>query len=228
MTAGVDRESTARPASPNRKIEKTKLLLGEGQDEVNFFGALLKHLGKDDVQVLQYGGKQKLSGFLSVLKVDPLWDEVEALLITRDSDFPRERSLDPAAQTAWTSVIDVVRSQGLPVPRVHAELYGAEDRGTLRVGVFILPDGAADGMLEDLCLAAAADDPVKPCLDAYFRCIEEKGLTIPRNVLPKARAHAYLASRPIPDKRVGEAAVAGYWPWEAAALAPLLEFVRRA
>jgi len=69
------------------------------------------------------------------------------------------------------------------------------------------------------------DDPVRPCLDTYLRCIEEKRGAIPVHLLPKARAHAYLASRPTPDKRVGEAAMNGYWPWDAPAFAPLLAFV---
>lgn len=228
-------ESTRTSSDPlitgNRSIVKPKLLLGEGRDEEIFFGAMLKHLGKEDTQALSYGGKSKLPAFLKLLMDDAKWPDVEAVLITRDADFPRDRSAEPAARTAWRSVTDALRSRGLPVPPAHGTLAAGGD-GTawaaLRVGVFILPDGATDGMLENLCLEAASGDPVKPCLDAYLRCIEEQGVTIPRNVLPKARAHAYLASRSVPDKRVGEAAMEGYWPWDAPAFAPLLAFVRSA
>jgi hypothetical protein len=215
----------------NRKILKPKLLLGEGKDEVAFFDAMLKHLGKDDTQVLDYGGKSKLKPILAQLPLDPKWPEVEALLITRDADFPRESDRRSAVRLAWDEVTGALRSANLPVPRAHGEMTAAVDssvRSTPRLGVFLLPDGVNNGMLEDLCLAAVADDAATPCLDAYFHCLAAKGVTPPRNLLPKARAHAYLASRPVPDKRVGEAAIAGYWPWSAPAFAPLLDFVRSA
>lgn len=231
MTAQTFVENAGRPVTGNKSIQKRKLLLGEGQDEALFFTAMLKHLGKDDVQVLPYDGKQKLSSTLGVLMADPKWLDVEAILITRDADFPAERSLESAAHAAWKSVTAALRSRGLPVPNAHAEVHAGSDSSTgsaLRVGIFILPDGVSDGMLEDLCLAAAVGDPVMPCLEEYFRCIEAKSGGLQRHVLPKARAHVYLASRPVPDKRVGEAAVAGYWPWGAPALAPLLSFVRSA
>lgn len=215
----------------NNKILKTKLLLGEGKDEVEFFEALLKHLGKTDTQALGYGGKPQLKGFLKALILDPAWPEVESLLITRDADFPREGTTVAAARSTWLSVTDLLRSLDLPAPTVHGELTAGADSSVaaaLRVGVFILPDGKRDGMLEDLCLDASAEDPAMPCLEAYFRCLEATGVTPPRNLMPKARAHAYLASRPAPDRRVGEAALKGYWPWGATAFAPLLAFVRDA
>ncbi len=45
------------------------------------------------------------------------------------------------------------------------------------------------------------------------------------NNLDKARAHAWLASRPECDKRVGEAAQAGYRPWGSDAFRALWAFV---
>jgi uncharacterized protein DUF3226 len=221
----------ASSVTGNKKIIKAKLLLGEGKDEVAFFEALLKHLGKTDVQALDYGGKPKLKGFLQALVLDPKWPEVEALLITRDADFTPEGALITAPRSTWLSVTDLLRSLGLPAPTAHGELTAGVDGdagAALRTGVFILPDGKRDGMLEDLCLDASAADSALPCLDAYFHCLGAKGITPPSNLMPKARAHAYLASRPKPDRRVGEAALEGYWPWGAAAFAPLLAFVRSA
>lgn len=215
----------------NKKILKPKLLLGEGKDEVAFFEAMLKYLGKDDTQVLDYGGKSKLKQILGQLPLDPKWPDVETLLITRDADFPKEGDVRPAARLAWDEVTGALQSAKLPVPRTHGELTAVAEgsvRDAPRLGVFLLPDGVRDGMLEDLCLAAVADDPVAPCFDAYFQCLAEKGVAPPPNLLPKARAHAYLASRPVPDKRVGEAAMAGYWPWDAPAFAHLLAFVKSA
>jgi len=39
------------------EITKTKLVIGEGWEEVRFFNALLQHLGIDNIQTEQYGGK---------------------------------------------------------------------------------------------------------------------------------------------------------------------------
>lgn len=228
MSGERSREDAGGLNTDRRSITKTRLLVGEGRDEELFFRAMLKHLGREDVQVLSSGGKAGLFKFLGLLMSDPKWPDVESLLVVRDADFALDRSIEPAARSAWRSVTDALRERGLPVPARHGVIPPPEPTATipsLRVGVFILPDGLSDGMLEDLCLEAATDDPVKPCLDAYLQCVEEKRGAIPRNLLPKARAHAFLASRSIPDRRVGEAAMTGYWPWDAPALASLLAFV---
>jgi hypothetical protein len=49
----------------------------------------------------------------------------------------------------------------------------------------------------------------KSNLDTYFQCLQAHQIA-PKS-LHKARAHAWLASRPEPDRRVGEAAQAGYY-----------------
>ena len=44
-------------------IDKSKQLLVEGEDENQFFGALLDHLENDEIQVQNYGGKNNLRRF---------------------------------------------------------------------------------------------------------------------------------------------------------------------
>ena len=78
-------------------------------------------------------------------------------------------------------------------------------------------------MLETLCLLSVATLPEFPCVDGYLQCLQGHG-AVPNN-LHKARAHAWLASRLEPDKRVGEAAQAGYWPWDADAFRDLWSFI---
>ncbi|MCC6446839.1 MAG: hypothetical protein IT210_25730 [Armatimonadetes bacterium] len=78
-------------------------------------------------------------------------------------------------------------------------------------------------MLETLCLRAVADDPVMPCIERYFECIQEKA-SLPAN-LAKARVHSFLSSRPKPDLLVGQAAWSGYWPWDSPAFDPLRRFL---
>lgn len=225
------------PGSHQRKqIEKTRLLLGEGQDEERFLRAMLRHLGRSDVQVMSTGGKTGLRAFLRALLDDPLWPKLESLLLIRDADFGGDASRESASVSALRSLSFLLGELGLPVPPRHGTFVSAptaRTEGPLRVGVFVLPDGTSEGMLEDLCLAAVTGDAMMPCLEAYLRCIDERralvgSAPIARNQLPKARVHAFLASRPEPDRRVGEAAEAGIWPWEADALRPLVDFVNAA
>ena len=111
------------------------------------------------------------------------------------------------ATKAFESICYSLRHVNLPCPAAHGQFAV----GPPRVGIFIIPNGVDDGMLETLCLSSVATLPEFPCVDGYFRCLQGHGIIT--NNLHKARAHAWLASRPEPDRRVGEAAQAGYWPW---------------
>ena len=92
------------------------------------------------------------------------------------------------------------------------------------MGIFVVPNGIDDGMLETLCLQSVSGLPEFSCVDGYFRCLQGHG-PLPTN-MHKARAHAWLASRPKSDLRVGEAAQAGYWPWDSDAFGELWSFIR--
>jgi hypothetical protein len=65
-----------------------------------------------------------------------------------------------------------------------------------------------------------------PYVERYFECLQEQGLPWPRN-RSKARVQTFLASRSEPGKRLGEAAQAGYWPWEDRAFEQVKDFLRQ-
>jgi hypothetical protein len=197
------------------RISRPKLLLGEGNEEVRFFRALLGYLGITDVQVEQYGGKTRLKDYLAALAGPPVpgFASLTSLAVTRDADAD--------ARGAFASVCDALRNAGLPEPPDHDLPAGANPQ----VRVWIMPDGRNPGMLEDLCLASVQADAAGPCVDDFFRCLRTTAAGPPAN-LAKARVHVWLASRPEPDKRLGEAAEKGYWPWADPAFAPLTRFLR--
>ncbi len=87
-----------------------------------------------------------------------------------------------------------------------------------------MPDNKREGMLEDLCLESVQDDDAFPCLGQYFDCLKTQG-KVPKS-LPKARIHAWLASQEEPDRRLGEAAQKGYWPFDHEAFKPITEFIK--
>jgi hypothetical protein len=196
-------------------ITKPKLLLGEGKDEARFFNALLDHQGVADIQVVDYGGKTRLRDYLEALALPPVsgFPGLVSLAITRDADAD--------AGAAFTSAGAALANVGLSVPSSHGLFAGANPR----VGVWILPDGGTPGMLEDLCMASVQTDLAFPCVDEYFQCVLRRASRQPNNPA-KARLHAWLASQLEPDKRLGEAAEKGYWPWDAPAFQPLIRFLQ--
>lgn len=204
------------PVSPVA-IVKPKLLLVEGKDEVRFFNAFLAHpiLGITDIQVTDYGGKTMLKDYLEALAQAPVggFTNLVSLAIARDADT------DAAA--AFASVCGALTNVGLTVPGAHGQFAGANPQ----VGVWIVPDGGTPGMLEDLCMASVQTDLALSCVDEFFQCVQRRAGRQPK-ILAKARLHVWLASQAEPDKRLGEAAEKGYWPWTATVFQPLIAFLR--
>lgn len=195
-------------------IIKPKVLLGEGIEEVYFFNALLEHLGITDVQVDQYDGKNKIAPGLRAIKDrSGFINQVVSMGLTRDADDD--------ANSAFQSVCAALGNAQMAAPQAS----GTFTVGQPRVGVFILPDCRQSGMLEDLCLASVALDLAMPCVDEFMRCVENNGRR-PDNIA-KARVHAWLASHIAPDKRLGEAALAGYWDWNNPAFDLLKQFLKQ-
>lgn len=199
------------PAVP--PITQPKLLLGEGKEEVQFCEALCRFLGITDIQIEQYGGTGGLRPYLRLIPARPGFAALAALAVLRDADN------DAAA--AFQSVCGGLQAAGLTARPAHGQFAGAAPR----VGVFILPDGQRPGMLEDLCLDSVQSHAAIPCVQAFFQCVQQQTNQLPGN-MAKARVHAWLASRPVPDRRLGEAAQAGEWPFADVAFAELGRFLQ--
>ncbi len=162
--------SPAQPAA----IDKPRLLVGEGDDEVSFFRALVAACHLDDVQVEKTGGKDGLRLYLRELPNRPGYERLVALGITRDADDD--------CVVAFQRVCTLLGAAGFSSPPAAGQVV----YGPLRVGVFILPDNGRPGMLEDLCLDSVAADPAFPCLAAYFQCVLHSANRQPGNAA-KAR-----------------------------------------
>ena len=204
------------------KITKSKIMIVEGRDEELFFDAVLtRHLRIADVQLLGIGGKTKLTQNLKALANDSGFLGVATLAVIRDADATPPDATTSAAESAFASIRGSLLSARLPCPVGHAEFCD----GPPRVGVFVMPDGTTDGMLETLCMRSVAATPEWRCVQDYFACLRGHGV-IPGSQT-KADSHCWLASRLKPDKRVGEAAQAGYWPFDSSEFSPLWDFLRQ-
>jgi hypothetical protein len=87
-----------------------------------------------------------------------------------------------------------------------------------------LPDNQNQGMLETLCLESLENDTSMNCVNQYFDCIKEESNIFPNNI-HKAKIHAWLASRTIPDKRLAEASEAGYFDFNNSVFDNLKQFI---
>jgi len=195
------------------EITQPNLLVVEGKEEELFFGAFIKHLDLQNVQVMGIGGKTTLRRNLKALTLSPHFADVIFLGIVRDANN------DPGA--AFQSVRDALHAVNLPAP--ECPLVPAGD--SPRVAVMILPEEGVAGMLEDLCLGSVMQDPAMHCAEQYFECLHREGLSLPDN-MSKAKVQVFLASRPRAGLRLGEAAQAGYWPWDAEAFQQVRTFLQ--
>jgi hypothetical protein len=188
---------------PSITITQTKLLLVEGEDEKQFCDALLSSSQKRDVQVLGYGGKDNLKVRFPAIIRAPGFDRVTWLGIAQDADD------DPVI--AFQRVRDVLSRNAFSAPP-GAWTLGP---GQPDVMVFICPDGARTGDIEELLWdAVVAESPADvACIAAYFHCL--RGATL-QGTPAKARVHALLASLSRPDHRMGTAAQAGLLPLSSA------------
>ena len=196
---------------PPARIEEPIQLLVEGKDQLNFFEVLLRDLSlKNEIQIQDFGGVTELGSFLVALVDSPNFETVVSIGVARDAEN--------SAVAARQSVEGSLQRAGLPAPADAGEGRAPS------VHVLILPDDEEPGMIETLLYRSVADTPVNSCIDEFFHCVGAlPGIDI-RNP-DKARAQAYLATRPMPAVSVGVAAQKGYWPLDHAAFAGVRTFL---
>jgi len=191
------------------------ILVVEGKEEEVFFRELIRRLGLPKIQIVPIGGKSNLRQNLKILAKSPRFnDTVISLGIVRDAD--------DNWSAAFQSVRDALQAAGLTAPESQLASVGNKPRVT----IMILPESGASGMLEDLCLKTVENDHANLCVEQYFQCLQQQGLPLPRN-MAKARVQVFLASKPEPGKRLGEAAEAGYWPWDDLAFEEVKNFLKQ-
>ena len=186
----------------------------EGNDERNFFGAMLRHLNMDGVQIQNFGGVNNLRDFLTNLaELDDFFEGVDSVGIVRDAEI--------SAESAFRSVQGALRNAGLNVP----DAPGVKTGGAPSVSALILPDNQSGGMLETLLCRTFENTPLDVCIDDFFDCVRERAGTEPHRP-EKSRAHAYIATRDDPHLSVGVAAQRGYWNLDHAAFDDVRRFLQ--
>ena len=174
-------------------------LLVEGNDDRNFFSALIDHISLADVEVQSFGGVNQLRPTLRTFaETDSFVNNVASLGIIRDAET--------SAQSAFRSVQDSLQSANLAIP----DNPGQKALGPPSVNVLILPGGDEPGMLETLLCQTFQGEPIDDCIDDFLRCAHSAGGEDLRNP-DKSRAHAFLSTMPRPEVSIGVAARRSYW-----------------
>ena len=200
-------------------LEHPRLLLVEGTDDYWFFRRIIERRQSTGIQIIEFGGKDKLGEFLTNVLVPRVkaTDMVRIIGIVRDADDFYDR--------AFQSVGDSVRRAGLPVPLPPLNYAnGNLDGNAIQVATYIMPDNASPGELETLCLEAARGSETMFCVEGFFECLSTID-NVPSKE-DKARLGAFLsANRDDPNLRIGEALSAGVIPWDSPAFAGVHQFL---
>lgn len=142
--------------------------------------------------------------------------------IPRELKVPGRRSLgilvdaDTSAQSRWQAIRSALQSSefSIPVPR-DPQPGGTIIEGEIRVGVWLMPDNARAGELEDfIAEMIPAGDPVWPRAQQYINGIPAGDRKFRDRKILKAQLHAWLAAREEPRPmgsaiRTGELQVDG-------------------
>lgn len=192
-------------------LSRQRLLIVEGRDEVQLVEALLQAGGRDDVEVRSFDGVDNLKGYLKALTQVGGFENLSSLGIMRDAEDDANRAL--------VRIQGGLAAAGLGTPGASLTPMGARPR----VVVLINPHGRESGSLEDVCLAAAENDPALGCVEEYVRCLGRVGASPVRPA--KSRVHALIAAKDRPELSLGTATKRGYFPLDHAAFEPIRKLI---
>lgn len=191
-------------------IEQPVQLIVEGRDDEGFLTALLRHIGLTSFQIHTFQQVSSLTKFLKALVLTPGFStNAEAVGIIIDADDSFEKAFNRAATALSQNNLVPPREVGVKVGKPIS-------------GIFVLPDCSSAGCLENLILTALEESTSLECSRQFLQCTKQR-----RNVAypEKTLLHSYLASREQPGLKIGEAAKAKYFPFDATAFAPLRQYL---
>ncbi len=175
----------------NIKIDERygRLLFVEGRDDEVFFLKLFEHMGiSGDIHIVVYGGKDNLQRHLLAILSDANYSiNRQHIGIVRDADYNTD---------AFDSIVSALRHANEHRGTRHQfSIPGtaqARSEAAPYVSVLVLPpDG--EGTLEDLVVDVLKTEPVMTCVDQYFECLTENGISISRERFSKSKLSVFIS-----------------------------------
>ena len=161
------------------------LLLVEGSDDYHVLLSLCNYY--QVAQTFQIKDKNGVTNLINDLGVELKQAGLKKLGIVVDADA----DLD----ARWQSLNGILKLRYPNLPTRPAPLGPVIDAaGQPRVGVWLMPDNALPGMLEDFVALLVADQVNDPLWQLSERCLQEARQLAGRSIpVAKARIHTYLA-----------------------------------
>jgi hypothetical protein len=199
------------------KIEKNKVLLVEGMDEVNVLNQFFKAIPLVyAIQIIPYLNIPEFDNFMRAFRKRQNYSIVESIGILRDAD--------ENAEAAFQSVQDALVKAEFEKPEEPLKSYGSKPK----ISVMILPDNKNKGALESLLLQTVEKKDEIICVEKFIECLKEKQLLKSEftSRIAKAKLHAYIASKEEPGLKIGEASKANYWDFNSPAFDQIISFLQ--
>ena len=167
-----------------------KLLLVEGQDDKHVVRHLCNKLGpRAEFCCRDSGSKGQL---LEAISVEVKSRGRLALGIVMDADDD--------VLASWEAIGYQLRGENIFLPR-HPELGGTVIDSDPRVGVWLMPNNSTPGELENFVTKLVPKgDPVWPLAEQYINEIPGEHRQFKEGKIPRAKLHAWLATRKEPRK----------------------------
>ena len=116
-----------------------------------------------DLQIVPAGGVSNIPRGIKLISEAREFANIEYFCVIRD--------VEDSPKSAVDSIKGALVRADLPCPSEAYEWVGDAD---LRVSFAVLPNPQSPGKIEDLCLQAARDTAVYPCVEQFFQCVEGK------------------------------------------------------
>jgi hypothetical protein len=204
------------PRQKSISIQNSTLLLVEGKWDKEVFEALAIHLGLD-MQVVFVGSYPEFEPVLRVLLALDNFSKVITIGIVRDADDDAEAS--------FKYIQNVLNATGFSVPDKPMVSEGSSPAIAIMI---VPPNGEGTGrMLEDLCFESVVNDAASKCINAYFDCLEDEGITVAPENIAKAKVQAFVASRYDPQKPEDKIIHIEHWIWNSPVFDIVKDFLKQ-
>jgi hypothetical protein len=198
-----------------KKIIHSTILLVEGDDDEKFFTYFLKYekINTDDIHFISTKGSFNKE-FVNLLVKRPNFKRiVKVLVVIRDAETN--------IQSTFEGIVEKFDDTFLTLPNKP----NSSTNFVPKVGVYLIGNGIDIRMLEDLCLKTVKNNPEMKCVNTFCKCVSELKDNKPKNP-SKAKAQAFLASKPIYAAHIGLGAKEGYWNFDSTELDEIRDFIK--
>lgn len=186
-----------------KRISRNKMLLVEGDNDYHFFKHffLFEKINIDEIHIIRTCGDFDEDYANALVIRSDFVDNIKIFGIISEAN-------SIGVQRTFKIIKDRFENTNLTFPD-KPNSFTTNDP---KVGIFIIGNDDDIKMLEDLCLKSVEKDKEMSCVKEFTNCISK--LKMVYDNPSKAKAQAYLASKPKYIAHIGLGAKENYWHFE--------------